>query len=455
MHISKLIMTTAIVAVMAVPAQQTQASDFVKGAAVGAILGVLGTKAVEAGQRRPSPTHAPTRQPRLSGMSAAQREQNRNVQNALNHFNYPVGNADGVLGPRSRDQIAQYERDMGLTTDGRLDDYERNFLIGSYARAQQAQYGGGPDAAILAQRGTRGLLQHYNQERLGFANGGNTGNGYPNNAGGGYPNNANTFNQNPAGNGFNQGNAAGFQSTQEASVAQPALPTFMPTARARSMEQHCQSTSLLTVANGSAMNASNITDPNQALNEQFCLAKEFTTRQGEAQAATIGGVTPDQILAQCRGVADLLKPTLDTVPTASVDQVVASATQTITSQGSSPAALAQTSQICLSSGYAADDPEISAASAILLVAAGQTPYGEIIGHQLREGFGFAANRERANEWYTMALDAMATGTPPTILPNQASGRNAVIRTAIGQGGMQAGMSPAPIAQRTLVVQPLR
>ena len=72
-------------------------------------------------------------------MSAAQREQNRNLQNALNHFNFPVGNDDGVLCPRSHDLIAQYERDMGLTTDGWLDDYGRNFLMGSYVRAQQAQ----------------------------------------------------------------------------------------------------------------------------------------------------------------------------------------------------------------------------------------------------------------------------------------------------------------------------
>ena len=39
---------------------------------------------------------------RAPAVSSATREQNRQVQNSLNYFGFPVGTADGVLGSRSR-----------------------------------------------------------------------------------------------------------------------------------------------------------------------------------------------------------------------------------------------------------------------------------------------------------------------------------------------------------------
>ncbi|MEM9433035.1 MAG: peptidoglycan-binding domain-containing protein [Pseudomonadota bacterium] len=449
-----LIATAAVAGLMAFPAPKAEANDALFGAAA------LGIGALIYNDQRRRNGQVRTQR---SGISSAQRQQNMEVQRALNHFNYPVGGVDGALGRRSRAAIANYERDMGFTADGYLDDYERNFLTGSYARAQQAQYGG-PDAQILSQRGTRGLLQHYNQARLGVGtNNGVTGGYGTQNAGNGYGGNGVTGNNGVAG-WANNGNGnvnTGVAPTQPqvagGATAGGALPNFQPAPAAKSMEGLCQTTNLLTVANGTTMDANNITNAGQALNEQFCLARDFTTRSGQQQASTIGGVTPDQILAQCRGLADLMKPTLATVSTTGPAQVIASATQAVTGAGSSPAALAQTNEICLGSGYTADDPEIAASSAILLVAAGQSPYGEIVGHQLREGFGFAANPTLAKEWYNMALDAQANGTPPTILPGQAAGRNAVIRAALGQGGIQAGLSaPQPGQQpaQTFVLQPL-
>ena len=46
--------------------------------------------------RKPAPTPV---------LSEEERQQNRDVQNALNTFGFPVGNADGVLGRRSRAAI--------------------------------------------------------------------------------------------------------------------------------------------------------------------------------------------------------------------------------------------------------------------------------------------------------------------------------------------------------------
>lgn len=422
---------------MAIPGGKVQAGN------KGVLLGVLGGVVIGAAINNQRNKNKQAQQPaRRTGISSAQREQNREVQRSLNYFQYPVGTVDGSLGPNSRRAIRNFETDMGFQADGYLDDYERNFLTGSYQRTQGGVYG--QDSQILAQQGTRGLLRSYrNQQQQAYNQNGQDYNN-PTQPVQNYGNQ--TQQQTPNYNNQTQQqvpnyNTADGQSQVGQVASAPALPSFMPTAPVRSMEQHCQSTHMLTVTNGGLMDASNITNPAQALNEQFCLAQQYTTAEGKSKAATIGGVTSEQIQAQCQSLTDILSEAIEATPNQPVNAVLATVTQTIIAAGGTPATLAPTSQICLSVGYQVDKPKMAAAAALLLVAAGQTPYGEIIGHQLREGFGFTASPERAKEWYTMALDAMAAGAAPTILPSQAAARNAVIRTAIGQGTSQASLIP--------------
>lgn len=60
---------------------------------IGAIIG--GAIINDMARQRPS-------QPTRPSVSSAQRQENRNVQTALNAFGFPVGTVDGSLGPKSQ-----------------------------------------------------------------------------------------------------------------------------------------------------------------------------------------------------------------------------------------------------------------------------------------------------------------------------------------------------------------
>src|SRR5690606_26796513 len=95
-------------------------------------------------------------QPRVV-VGSSQRQQNREVQSALNHFGFHVGTPDGSIGPRSRAGISQYQAYLGFPTTGQLTDFERSVLLSAYQRSQM----GGPQVMRIANThrdGMRGLL---------------------------------------------------------------------------------------------------------------------------------------------------------------------------------------------------------------------------------------------------------------------------------------------------------
>ncbi|PJE33873.1 hypothetical protein CVM52_25185, partial [Pseudooceanicola lipolyticus] len=147
--------------VIVVPVQRAQADE---GAALlgGLIVGgLIGNEIAKNKQRRTrtTTTYRPT--------YSAEREQNRQVQHALNYFGYNVGGADGVLGRRSRAGISQFQAQMGFNPDGYLDGYERDFLLGSHQRALASSHVA-PYNQILASQGPSGLLRTYRNEQLGI-----------------------------------------------------------------------------------------------------------------------------------------------------------------------------------------------------------------------------------------------------------------------------------------------
>lgn len=137
-------------------------NDLLKGLVIGGALGAIANSAASK-QRTTTKTYV---KPRSSGVSSAQRESNREVQRALNHFGFPAGTADGVLGSKSRSAISQYQALLSFPIDGTLNDIERNILVTAYQRAMMGgQYV--TQTVSTHPMGMRGLLMKQKEEALG------------------------------------------------------------------------------------------------------------------------------------------------------------------------------------------------------------------------------------------------------------------------------------------------
>jgi hypothetical protein len=161
MKLNKFAMICLVAAVAFAPAQKVSADG--GDVAAGLIGGILGGMIANSANQQPKKQKTRVQS---SGLSAAQREENRQVQEALNFFGFPVGTPDGSLGPRSRAAIVQYQIYMGTPATEKLNDYEREFLITAMYRAQA----GGVDISREIARnpdGIRGLLIVFRDEQAG------------------------------------------------------------------------------------------------------------------------------------------------------------------------------------------------------------------------------------------------------------------------------------------------
>jgi hypothetical protein len=322
----------------------------------------------------------------------------------------------------------------------------------------------------MAQGGTRGLLRSFNDERLGqFA-----GYGQP-----GYPQpgviQPGQFPQPAPGADFAAfatpvapGQMPAPQPIQQAAVPQVltpqpvpqtvpqpapvaaapalALPTLSLAAPTASMVQFCEETSRISIANGGAMTAGNVSNAAQALGEQFCLARSFSVARGEQMMAAVQGMTATDVRASCDQVAAALGATAGGLGGMAPDAAVAAVRGVAGSMAQ--ADMVNLGEICLGSGLSDDKPSVTLSAALLLVAADRTPYAEIVGHHLQNGFGTTANPAAAQGWYQMAVAAVDAGIQPDILPTQAGERYGVIRAAMGGGGTAApaGLGALPTLQ---------
>lgn len=509
---------------------------------VGAIVG--GAIVNEAHKNKRRKTTKRYYKPRkTSGMSSAQRESNREVQTSLNHFQWNVGTADGVLGRNSRTGISQYQAFMQFPVTGNLTELERSILVTSY---QKAIIGGAAVAQTVSThpQGMRGLLLETRKQMLGVTMAG--GSTYRGDSIGGLPpqiseavyeiaRNSNVepqqlisragfiqladmnadgrtdylidtsvtgsgfwcsgtscavrvFASTPQGfqrNDFQAANAtpAMFScqhglcqmassgqtvmasapvpapvilppatvavapqssvpsfSTQLASApepAKPSLPTFAapPAPQIVSLASYCAKVSLVTSSNGGFVTETSLVDPNQALGEQFCLARGYAMDQGQAMAAKIQGFSAAQISQQCSDFGALLKDQTAALGTMAREAVVQQVAGFAGSTGMSPDQLAGTAKICLSVGYRTDDMDVAIGSALVLAGLGDDAYGELLGHHLVSGIGTAERPDLALGWYQTALTAT-----PVFAPGQPE-RNALIRRA---SMMMNGQSAAPV-----------
>lgn len=439
---------TACVAfsLVAVPAERVMADgDALIGGIVGGIIG--GVIVNEANKNRAKKkTYSSSSKKKTytssssSGVSSAQREQNREVQTALNYFGFPVGTPDGSIGPRSRAAIAEYQATMGFPGTGQLNDFERDILVSSYYRAQS---GGAATATLMATnpRGAKGVLIAWKDERLGI--------GTP---------------QGTLANGTGLG-AATFAAPVVAGAVAPAMPTFsaapvvpgLPAATAAlpsfmaqgastvSLASMCSQVSVVTSTNGGYMTQLNMTDPSLALSEQFCLARAYAIGQSDDLVSKVSGFTPQQIADQCAGFAPVMKDYVSSVSLKPRQDVINDVLAFVTNSGMAPAQLAGTAKICLGIGYKVDNPELAMGSALLLGVMGERAYGELVGHHLAAGIGAAPRPDLAMAWFDAALGDPSEPIVQIFAPQMPDRAGLIRMAAYARAGqpLPGGSIPAP------------
>ncbi|WP_420012432.1 peptidoglycan-binding domain-containing protein [Tateyamaria sp.] len=418
---------------------------------LGKALGVLGGAAILGcatgalnckGNRSKSRSTAP----RSSGISQAQRQQNRDVQSSLNAFGFPVGAVDGSLGKRSRAAIRDYQGYMGYARTGQLTEAERNMLVGGW---QQLNAGAGNAyPRTMAAVGPRGLLNIQRDPNFPSQFGDpvqrNYGNGYANNQGStGTWQNGQQFNN------------AGVQPQPQPQPIQP-LPRANPTPQPQlgalpklaplkpigqvivSAASRCELVDQTTRIQGGVIQASNMTDSNQALSEKFCEARGFAITQGGSVASQFQ-VSETELEALCAQIKTGFEPVLASLADTPQPQAIATAKTTAAGLGlTDPATTAAYGQICMGIGYRLDNAEMALSGVMAMLAADQAPYGEMVGHHLREGFGVTASSSAAVPYYQSSMAALEQGATPALVPSTTSERIQVIRAALQLDAQRAG-----------------
>lgn len=411
----------AVIATMVVTGSAAQANE---GAAFigGALIGALINNQVGKNQRQQQQTTQ-----RRSNTNNYQRQQNRAVQGALNGFGFPAGAVDGQLGSRSRAAISNYQSYMGQQPTGYLDEFQRNQLVGAHQRLQAG--GGAAYPKVVANEGTKGLLKAFADPNYEERMYGGQGQGQ------GVFNNNGVVDRNT--------NNAGLPAPITA--AAPAPPTnFAPLDLSlgqapTSMASHCELVIGMTDVNGGVIMASNVPDPEQALGEQFCEARSFAMTQSQGLLAQ-ARQTEDAVSVACSQIADAMTPASSKVGTADVKLVATQAQQIANGLFSNDmAAAAGYGQICLGLGYRQDDAKMALGGATVMLASGQMPYAEVVGHHLRWGFGTPASAPASVSWYQTALSSMEQGAQPVFVPSKTAERNAIIKASIAAapGGVPA------------------
>lgn len=364
--------------------------------------------------------------------SSWQREENRRVQTALNYFGFPAGTPDGVIGRNSRGAIAQYQAYLGYPPTGVLTDYERSFLTSSYDRAV---VGGSQTAQIIAQQGqgSRGLLLAYRQELAGIT----------------------ATPAAPAPAAPQPVEVAAPEPTPAPAPVEPevnvvaasagaaaGLPSFMPGAPGASMASFCNRVNMTTSANGGFVSPVAMTDPQQALGEQFCIARTYAVEQGESLAGTVQGFSMAEIEEQCEAFAPTMTGYQSRLVSQSPEEATAALQDFVVSTGAPPAQLSGNARICLAVGYSGDNAELALASAMVLVGLGEEAYGELLGYHLLNGFATPKRPDHGLEWLGKTAAALDAGASPLVI-NGAEGRAGLLRQAV----LSIGGSPAdPVLQ---------
>lgn len=215
---------------------------------------------------------------------------------------------------------------------------------------------------------------------------------------------------------------------------------------APSLASHCSKVSLLTNSNGGFVTLANMSDSNLALSEQFCLARTYAIGKGENMVAKVQGLTQAQVDQQCDAFGPALAPFTAMLDTADSATVRAEVQKFVLGSAMTAAQLESTAEICLFTGYRRDRMEVALGSALLLVGIGKTPYAELVGHHLAQGFGVARSDTRAQDWYGVAVSALQAGATPVFAPGQPERVALLQAAASGLDAPQAAGDGLPAPQ---------
>lgn len=414
--------TSALVASMSfapvspfVTPARADGKDVIAGMIVG---GIIGAAINEESNKKKSSSKSKSTKAKSSGISAEQKAANIEVQQALNYFGWPVGTADGAIGPKSRAAISDYQAFLGYPVTGQLTEYERSILVTSHVRAQA----GGEVIADIVSGSVHGVKAVLLAQRDEMAAGGPAVA-----ASGGVVGAAVAGAIVPDGS-----QAAPAPITvlpqPEVAAAAPALPSFMDTNGGKgALSANCNAVTLAAGTSGGYVTAETMTDANAALSQQFCLVRAAAISTGDALAAKVAGFTPDQIAAQCAGFGPVLKDQVAALSMRPADEVLAGVEAFILNSGMAPAQLSGTAKVCLGVGYKTDQMDVAIGSALMLTAMGETGYAELLGHHLAQGYGATQRTDLAMGWYETALESLQGGTD--VFTPGAPGREELIRKA--------------------------
>ncbi|MEP4249288.1 hypothetical protein [Tateyamaria sp.] len=235
--------------------------------------------------------------------------------------------------------------------------------------------------------------------------------------------------------------------TKTVTASDTALPSFLGNGAQPSLASHCNNVSLLTNTNGGFTTAVAMTDPNIALNEQFCLARTYAIVKSEDMIAKVQGFTPDQIAAQCQGFAPAMQSFVTALGLKTQPEVVQDVASFILTTGMSPAQLKGTAQICMGVGYRTDDMDVALGSALMMFAMGDHVYGEVMGHHLAQGFGTSKRVDSARAWYIEGLNAIDRGAPAVFAPGQPERTELLRKASLTLGTTNSSLTPVqPLVQ---------
>ncbi len=380
---------------------RADAGDFIGGAVVGGVAGYLIGKDQ---QKKKTQSSTATRTYRQGIPSTTQGAQ---TQTALNYFGYNAGRVDGQVGRGTRSAIERYQASMGYPVNGHdFQPYQYDFL-------QQAYYWATSGGQAATQLSGQPLLMEYRRQ----VQSGSSLAAAPQSPAQAIPV-IKPQDTEPAAN-----------TTETTSASLPSL--FSGGTGGPSLANRCSGVMLQTSTNGGYTTLSNMSDPDFALSEQFCLARSYAMARGEDLMQDIQGLTPDQVSAQCASYGEMLAPQVDALSISSKTEAETQVRKMALDSGLSPADLAATSKVCLAMGYRQDNMDTAVGSALMLVAMGEPAYGELVGHHLREGFGVQERRDLAMQWYDASLSALDAGSQAVFLPSQTD-RPQLLRAAMIQ-----------------------
>ncbi|UUV05548.1 peptidoglycan-binding domain-containing protein [Ruegeria sp. YS9] len=406
--ILRLALTLGIAFSLAAAIPQTaraDAGEFLGGAVVGGIVGYAIGKDQ---QKKKSQRTTTSNRTYRSGIPST--TQGAQTQTALNYFGYNAGRVDGQVGRGTRSAIERYQASMGYPVNGYdFQPYQYDFLMQAYYWATS----GGQATTQLA--GQPLLMAYRRQVQTGSALA----------AAPQAP--AQTAPAQPVPVATPQEPEP--ETTETTSASLPSL--FSGGTGGPSLANRCSGVMLQTSTNGGYTTLSNMSDPDFALSEQFCLARSYAMARGEDLIQDIQGLTPEQVSAQCDSYGEMVAPQVDALSINSKTEAETQMRKLALDSGLSPQDLAATSKVCLAIGYRQDNMDAALGSALMLVAMGEPAYGELIGHHLREGFGVQKRRDLAMQWYDASLSALDAGSQAVFLPSQTD-RPQLLRAAMVQ-----------------------